>query len=365
VSDTRTSDVQYDPYNVEIYADPYPAFRRLRAEAPIYHNGQYDFYAVSRYEDVERGLIDSETYISRRGVILEMIKANIEMPPGTLIMEDAPVHTVRRTLLSRVFTPRKMAALEPKIREFCARSLDPLIGAGRFDFVADLGAQMPMRIIGMLLGIPEDDQEAIRDLDDAALRTEAGKPMRYSQLRLSGEVFADYIDWRAQHPSDDLMTELLQAEFKDETGTVRRLTRNEVLTYVNVIAGAGNETTNRLIGWIAKGWPTTRTSGVSWSRTARSSRTPSRRSSATSRPRSGWPGTWRATSSSTAGRYRRAAPCCSWLGPPTTTTVVSRAVTSSTSTGRSFSTSPSATAPTSASARRWPAWRAGWRSTRF
>jgi cytochrome P450 len=197
-------------------------------------------------------LIDSETYISGRGVILEVIKANIAMPPGTLIMEDPPVHTVRRTLLSRVFTARKMAALEARIREFCARSLDPLVGAGRFDFVADLGTQMPMRTIGMLLGIPEQDQEAIRDLDDAALRTEAGKPMRFSQLRLSGEIFTDYIDWRAEHPSDDLMTELLQAEFKDETGTVRRLTRNEVLTYVNVIAGAGNETTNRLIGWIGK-----------------------------------------------------------------------------------------------------------------
>ena len=190
MNSSSKSDVYYDPYDVEIYADPYPAFRRLREEAPLYHNEQYDFYAVSRYDDVERGLIDSERYISGRGVILELIKANIEanieMPPGTLIMEDPPVHTVRRTLLSRVFTPRKMAALEPKIREFCARSLDPLVGAGRFDFVADLGAQMPMRTIGMLLGIPEQDQEAIRDLDDAALRTEAGKPMRYSQLRLSG-----------------------------------------------------------------------------------------------------------------------------------------------------------------------------------
>jgi len=246
------NDAYYDPYDVGIYTDPHPAFRRLQEVAPLYRNEKYDFYAVSRYDDVERGFIDSQTYISGRGVILEVIKANIQMPPGTLIMEDPPVHTVRRSLLSRVFTPRKMAALESRIREFCARSLDPLVGAGRFDFVADLGAQMPMRTIGMLLGIPEQDQEAIRDRDDAALRTDAGKPMRYSQLLLSGEIYSEYIEWRAHHPSDDLMTELLQAEFKDETGTVRRLTRNEILTYVNVIAGAGNETTNRLIGWIGK-----------------------------------------------------------------------------------------------------------------
>jgi cytochrome P450 len=245
-----TTHVYYDPYDVEIYADPYPVFRRLRDEAPLYYNERHDFYAVSRFADVAPGLIDRETYSSARGAILELIKANITIPPGVLLFEDPPVHTVHRSLLSRVFTPRRVVALEPKIREFCARSLDPLVGAGRFDFVADLGAQMPMRTIGMLLGIPEQDQESIRDRVDATLRTEAGKPMQRTDL--GGEMFAEYIDWRAAHPSDDLMTELLQAEFEDETGTVRRLTREEILTYVNVVAGAGNETTNRLIGWAGK-----------------------------------------------------------------------------------------------------------------
>jgi cytochrome P450 len=248
------SNVYYDPYKVEINADPYPAFRRLREEAPLYYNDQYDFYAVSRYEDVERGLVDRETYISSRGGIIELIKANIQIPPGTLIFEDPPVHTARRALLSRVFTPRRMAALEPKIREFCVKSLDPLIGAGRFDFVADLGAQMPMRVISMLLGIPERDQEMVRDSVDAALRTRAGEPMKVETQNnvMGGEIFAEYIEWRANHPSNDLMTELLNAEFEDETGTTRRLRREEVLTYLNVIAGAGNETTTRLIGWAGK-----------------------------------------------------------------------------------------------------------------
>jgi cytochrome P450 len=245
--------VYYDPYDVEINEDPYPVFRRLREEAPLYRNDEHDFYALSRFEDVERGLVDRETYISGRGAILELIKADMEMPPGTLIFEDPPVHTVHRGLLSRVFTPKKMNALEPQIRELCARSLDPLVGTGHFDFVRDLGAQMPMRVIGMLLGIPEEDQETVRDRVDADLRTEPGQPMRPSQDKLvTGDVFAEYIDWRAEHPSDDLMTELLLAEFEDETGTTRRLTREEVLTYVNVVAGAGNETTTRLIGWTGK-----------------------------------------------------------------------------------------------------------------
>jgi len=247
------ADVYYDPYDADIVLDPYPTFARLREEAPLYYNEPYDFWAVSRYEDVEKGLVDARRFISGRGGILELIRADIEMPSGVLIFEDPPIHTLHRGLLSRVFTPRRMNELEPLIRDFCARCLDPLVGTDRFDLVRDLGAQMPMRVIGMLLGIPYEDQEAIRDRSDAALRTKPGQPMRYSQARFAtGEAFADYIDWRAEHPSDDLMTQLLQAEFEDETGTTRRLTRDEVLTYVNVVAGAGNETTTRLIGWAGK-----------------------------------------------------------------------------------------------------------------
>ena len=247
--------VYYDPYDVDINADPYPTFRRLREEAPLYYNDQHDFYALSRYDDVERGLLDWETFRSGRGGILELIKAGVELPPGTLIFEDPPTHDIHRRLLSRVFTPRRMNALEAKVREFTARSLDPVVGAGRFDFIADLGAQMPMRTISMLLGIPEADQEAIRDRVDANLRTEPGRAMEVeegSRLELGSEMFADYIDWRAEHPADDLMTELLNAEFEDETGTTRRLARDEVITYTMVIAGAGNETTTRLIGWAGK-----------------------------------------------------------------------------------------------------------------
>src|SRR5207237_3914002 len=179
-------DLYYDPYDVAINADPYPVFRRLRKDAPLYYNERHGFYAVSRYDDVERGLVDHETFISSRGAVLELIKANLEMPPGTLIFEDPPVHTIHRRLLSRVFTPRRVAALEPKIREFCAHSLDPLMGAGGFDFVADLGAQMPMRVIGMLFGVPEADQEAIRLGPDANLRTEAAQPMQVSENRNCG-----------------------------------------------------------------------------------------------------------------------------------------------------------------------------------
>jgi len=246
------SDVYYDPYDVGIDADPYPVYRRLRDEGPLYYNERYDFYAVSRAEDVEAVLSDHHTYVSGRGAFLDFIRADVEMPPGMLIFEDPPAHTRHRRLLSRVFTPRRMAQLEPQIRAYCARSLDPLLGSGRFDFVADLAAQLPMRVISMLLGIPDSDQQAVRDRSTGSMRTDPGQPMEIPEDFGSGEMFADYIDWRAEHPSDDLMTDMLRAEFEDETGRFRRLTRQEILTYVSLIAGAGNETAGRLIGWTGK-----------------------------------------------------------------------------------------------------------------
>jgi cytochrome P450 len=251
---TTEADVYYDPYDFEIDTDPYPVWKRLRDERPLYYNERYDFFALSRFEDVERALVDWKTYISGRGTVLEIIKASMEMMPGSIIFEDPPTHDLHRGILSRVFTPRRVSAIEQKVREFCARSLDPLIGSGGFDFIRDLGAQMPMRTIGMLLGIPEQDQEAIRDRIDEGLRLQdpSMPDVEFSSLRAVTNEFEEYIAWRAENPSDDLMTELLQAEYDDETGTRRRLTRSEVLNYVNLLAAAGNETTTRLIGWTGK-----------------------------------------------------------------------------------------------------------------
>lgn len=171
------SDVYYDPYDIGINADPYPVYRRLREEAPLYDNETHDFFAGSRFDDVERGLKDWQSFISSKGGII-----------------------------------------------------DPLVGGDRFDFIEHLGKQMPMRVIGMLLGIPEADQEKIRDAADANLRTEAGEKMDFDEgFDVGEDQFAEYIEWRANNPSDDLMTELLNAEFEDVDGTVRTLTREETL----------------------------------------------------------------------------------------------------------------------------------------
>jgi cytochrome P450 len=250
---TGDAAVYYDPYDVGINADPYPTYARLREEAPAYHNDRYDFWVLSRHEDVEKALVNWSTFSSTRSDILDIIRAGVDLPPGVVMFEDPPEHTMHRGLMSRVFTPRRMAALEDQVRAYCVRCLDPLVGEKRFDIITELAAELPMRVIGMLLGIPEQDQPAVRDHTDATLRTEAGQPMDVREDRVAqGDMFAEYIDWRAQHPSDDLMTQLLTAELTDEHGETRRLTRAEVLTYTAVLAGAGNETTGRLIGWLAK-----------------------------------------------------------------------------------------------------------------
>ena len=131
--------------------------------------------------------------------------------------------------------------------------LDPLVGTDRLDFVLDLGARMPMAVIGMLLGIPEEDQEDVRLHKDDTIRREPGQPGEFSEDKFADAAFfEEYINWRRDNPSDDLMTQLIQAEFEDETGTVRCLTHDELLIFVNILATAGNETTNRVIGHMGK-----------------------------------------------------------------------------------------------------------------
>ncbi len=245
---TDTPGLYYDPYDFDIDEDPYPIWARMRDEQPLYYNEEHEFYALTRWDDVERGLKDHGRLISSRGTILELLQADIVMPPGMMIFDDPPRHTVYRGLMSRVFTPRKMNAIEPQVRAYCADILDRLDGTDRFDVIGELGAQMPMRVIGMLLGIPEADQQALRDVAESGVTgTIDAATVTAINDSLEGNYGA-YLDWRKDNPSDDVMTQLLQAEFDDHLGVHRQLTRDEILTYINLLSGAGNETTTKLIG---------------------------------------------------------------------------------------------------------------------
>jgi cytochrome P450 len=250
VSITSRNDLYWDPFDLDINTDPYPVFRRLRDEAPLYYNEQHDFYAVSRAADVERAFSDHKRLINGRSDVLEFIQSGLEFPSGIFIFEDPPKHTKHRGLLSRVFTPKKMLALEPEVRDFCARTLDPLVGRDEFDFVKDYAEIVSSRVIGLMLGIPEADQRGIRDqLEDKVV---VGQRREVDVANFEGAMYAQYIDWRMEHPSDDLMTALLDAEYEDDDGVTRKLTRQEVLTFVTLLSGAGNDTTAKLIGWTGK-----------------------------------------------------------------------------------------------------------------
>jgi cytochrome P450 len=250
---TVTNDaIHYDPYDRATIVDPYPLFRRMRDEEPIYYNEPLDFYALTRYEDVERALKQQMVFSSKRGVVLDLIRAGIEIPPGTLIHDEPPVHTVHRQLLSRVFTPRAMTQIEPSVRAFCSQRLDELSDQDSFDFVDDFARFVPMRVFGMLLGIPEEDQRRVLEHVDAGFENDTGEPVEYGEAFLLDGFYDEFVDARVAEPADDLITRLISTEFDDETGERRTLTRNESLAYIAVIAGAGNHTTNRLIGWTAK-----------------------------------------------------------------------------------------------------------------
>jgi cytochrome P450 len=222
------TEVYYDPYDTKIDDDPYLVWKRLRDDAPLYYNEKLEFYALSRWDDVDAALLDWDTYRSGHGTILDVIRANVEIPPGIILFEDPPLHDLHRGLLTRVFTPKRMNAIEPMVRRYCAGLLDSMIDAGGFDVIADFGVFVPMRTIGFLLGIPEEGQEAVRRDVDERLRVREGGSHEFdpSSFEDSIQAFAEYIDWRADNPSDDLMTQLLHAEV-EEDGRQRRLTRTE------------------------------------------------------------------------------------------------------------------------------------------
>jgi cytochrome P450 len=248
----ETARVRYDPYDAELDVDPYPTWRRLRDEAPLYYNEQYDFYALSRFADVKDACTDWDTYRSGRGTVLEVVRSNLPVPPGIILFEDPPEHDQHRALLARVFTPRRIAAIEPKIRAYCAAALEPMVERGGFDFITDLGAEVPMRTIGMMLGMAEADQVKYRQRVDDSFHATGDEDMKWVLTALDPETFSAYIDYRTQNPADDLMTDLLNATYTDSDGVDKHLNKQTILNYVGMLAAAGNETTVRLIGWAGK-----------------------------------------------------------------------------------------------------------------
>jgi cytochrome P450 len=246
-----SSEPYYDPYDTDIDDDPYPVWARLRADAPVYRNDRYDFYALSRYADVQWANQNPAVFRSGYGNVLELMSPEpLDVP--MLVMQDPPRHDTQRALLSRAFTPRRVNALEPHIRELCGELLDPLVGRGGFDFLQDFAALLPSKVISELMGVEPDHREEIRHWIDEGFHIEPGVGMindiSMAAHQRMGAYLTEQIEARRSAPRDDLMTALVEAEMRTDEGT-RRLSTEEAAGFARELTAAGTETVAKLLGW--------------------------------------------------------------------------------------------------------------------
>jgi len=240
--------VHYDPYAYEVHEDPYPIYRTLREDAPAYRQDALGFWALSRHADVLAAFRDTETFSSRCGVSLDRdaFHENASTTMSFLAM-DAPRHTRMRALVSRGFTPRRVAELEPRIREIAIGYLDALAPAGRCDFIRDLAGKLPMDVISELLGVPPEDRAQLREWADLVVHREEGvqgmpAAATGAALRML-QYFTAMLADRKARPRDDLTGALLRAEIDGD-----RLSDREIIGFLFLMIVAGNETTTKLLG---------------------------------------------------------------------------------------------------------------------
>jgi cytochrome P450 len=239
------SEIDYDPYSYEIDVDPYPLYRRMRDEAPAYYNPRLDFWALTRFQDCLDAFLDWQAYSSAQGTVLELM-GNRSFAESLIIFMDPPKQTRYRNLVSKAFTPARMRALEPRIREIAVGHLDRLVGLDRFDVVREFTAKLPMDVISTLLGIPKQDRDTVRGWSNDLLHRDPGNPMPTrrgieSMLKLR-TYFDEQMAERRRRPKDDMMTQLLEAEIDGE-----RLDPGEIHGFCNLLATAGNETVTKLL----------------------------------------------------------------------------------------------------------------------
>jgi cytochrome P450 len=249
----QPDDLVYDPFDEAVNDDPYPVYERMREEAPLYWNEKFRFYALTRYEDVLAGLLAPDAYRSGHGTMFELLDAPQELVPNWLLFKDPPEHTRLRALVSRAFTPRRVAELEPRIREIAGGLLDRYSPGDTFDFVSDYGRQVPMRVIGSLIGVPPEDLDHVQSLFAAFAEMQADdQGFDFTKLLAITDYFRAMAEDRRAHPRDDMMTDLVQAEIPDENGERHTLTFEEIGEFVVLIDGAGTDTVSLLLGNAAR-----------------------------------------------------------------------------------------------------------------
>jgi cytochrome P450 len=246
--------VEFDPFSGEFFNDPTEMYRRLRDESPVYFNEQYGFYALSRFADVLAAHRDWETYSSAHGIELFTLAQDPEVVASyrSLIMMDPPEHDRFRALVSRVFTPRAVTALEPMIREVISDILEPLNDAREFDAVADFSALFPVEVISRMLGVPEGERQQIRHWLDLSLRRESGQreptPENEQSVLEMGVYFYELTVEKRKNPGDDMLSRLTQVTVDRGDGVETGLDDAEIAGFATLLGGAGAETVTKLVG---------------------------------------------------------------------------------------------------------------------
>jgi cytochrome P450 len=239
--------IHYDPTDWNTQIDPYPIYARLREEAPVYHNEKLAFWALSRFDDVWDAHLDYETFSSSRGPTLENTE---QMTLPVMIAMDPPQHTRVRQIVSRVFTPRRVAELEPTVRQITRDRLAGLEPGTQIDLFERLGSSMPMDVISTMLGVPVEDRDRVRHFTNTAMHREGGLDIPPASLEAMVELhgyYSDFIRGRQANPRQDLLSDLIAAEVRRDDGTLTKLSFDELLGFCMLLGNAGHETTARLI----------------------------------------------------------------------------------------------------------------------
>ncbi len=240
--------VTYSPYAYEIHEDPYPVYARLRSEAPVYRNDEFDFWALSRHQDVLAAFRNVDAFSNSHGVSLDPSAFG---PDAHKVMSflalDPPRHTRMRSLVGKGFTPSKVAQMEDRIREIAIEHLEPALEQGSFDFIADFAGKLPMDVISELVGVPPVDRAELRRMANLVVHREDGlfdvpQAGMDAALTLVG-YYQGMVDDRRAAPRDDLTSALLKAEIDGD-----KLTDEEIVAFLFLMVVAGNETTTKLLG---------------------------------------------------------------------------------------------------------------------
>ena len=242
--------IYYDQYDYAIDDNPYPMLKRMRDEAPVWYNEKYNYYALSRYDDVLKASLDTETFSSAHGTVLESMTD--EPDESTWILNnDPPYHTAMRSVVSAFFMPARIARLEEEIRDIVVRYLEPLQGRDSFDFVDDFGRWIPMEVVSGILGIPEQERHNVNHWADDMLHRDDGQvelgPVQLAAIENLTRVFTELMEDRRRNPGDDLSSAIANGKMTID-GVERPLTDREAAEFMMLIGAAGNETVARLLG---------------------------------------------------------------------------------------------------------------------